>query len=130
MEGNLTREPSLSTTNKGTSVCSFSLASNRYYKADEELVHEVSYFDIEAWSKLGEICAENLHKGRGVRVVGHLKQDRWQDKEGNPHRKNKIVAEHVEFHPMKKKTETQDSTLANNDAKVDHPTEEKETAEA
>ena len=105
IEGNLTHDPNLVETPRGTSVCNFSVASNRFYKQDEELQKEVSFFDVEAWSRLAESCAEHLHKGRGVRVVGRLKQDRWQDKEGNSRSKVKIVAEHVEFKPEFKKTE-------------------------
>lgn len=100
IEGNLTRDPELKATPKGTPVCSFSVASNRFYKQDEEYQKEVSFFDVEAWAKLAESCAEYLEKGRGVRVVGRLKQDRWQDQEGNPRSKVKIVAEHVEFKPV------------------------------
>lgn len=102
MEGNLTRTPNLAHTGKGTSVCNFSIASNRFFKSDEETVQEVSYIDVEAWAKLGEICAEKLDKGRGVRVVGRLKQDRWEDHEGKLHSRHKIVAEHVEFQPQRK----------------------------
>jgi single-strand DNA-binding protein len=100
IEGNLTRDPALSQTPKGTPVCSFGVASNRYFKMDSELQQEVSFFEIEAWAKQAEACNEHLSKGRGVRVVGRLKQDRWQDQEGNPRSKVKIVAEHVEFKPQ------------------------------
>ena len=109
VEGNLTRDPELKTTPKGTSVCSFSVASNRFYKQDQEYQKEVSFFDVETWAKLAESCAEYLEKGRGVRVVGRLKQDRWQDQEGNPRSKVKIVAEHVEFKPVFSKKEEDES---------------------
>lgn len=102
LEGNLTRTPNLAHTGKGTSVCNFSIASNRFFKSDEETIQEVSYIDVEAWAKLGEICAEKLDKGRGVRVVGRIKQDRWEDDEGKLHSRHKIVAEHVEFQPQRK----------------------------
>ena len=97
IEGNLTRDPELGTTPKGTPVCKFSIASNRYYRSDEELQSEVSYFDVETWSRLAERCGEQLEKGRNVRVVGRLKQDKWNDKDGNPRSRVKIVAEHVEY---------------------------------
>ena len=97
IEGHLTRDPVSATTPKGTPVCNFSVATNRYYRADEEMQHEVSYFDVETWSRLAERCADQLEKGRGVRVVGRLKQDRWEDNDGNPRSRVKIVAEHVEF---------------------------------
>lgn len=65
----------------------------------------MSYFDVEAWSRLGSTCAQYLKKGRGVRVVGRLKQDRWIDPDGKPRAKVKIVAEHVEFKPQAAKRE-------------------------
>ena len=97
IEGNLTRDPVLSATPKGTPVCNFAVASNRYYRVDNEKQEEVSFFDVETWSKLAERCGDELQKGRGVRIVGRLKQDRWNDKDGNPRSKTKIVADHVEF---------------------------------
>ncbi len=100
IEGNLTRDPEFNHTPKGTSVCGFGVASNRFYKQDDEYQKEVSFFEVETWAKLAESCEEHLVKGRGVRVVGRLKQDRWQDQEGNPRSRVKIVAEHVEFKPV------------------------------
>lgn len=97
IEGNLTRDPVVAATPRGTPVCNFSVASNRYYKVEGEKQEEVSFFDVETWGKLAERCGDELHKGRGVRVVGRLKQDRWSDKEGNPRSRTKIVADHVEF---------------------------------
>ena len=108
VEGNLTKDPQLSRTPKGTPVCGFSLASNRYYKQENEFQKEVSFFDVEAWSRLAESCGEYLHRGRGVRVVGRLKQDRWQDAEGKPRSRTKIVAEHVEFKPEFKNKKTEE----------------------
>ncbi len=99
LEGNLVRDPENKTLPTGSQVCSFSMASDRFYKQNDELEKEVSYFDVEAWSRLGQSCSENLKKGRGVRVVGRLKQDRWTDTEGKTKSKVKIVAEHVEFKP-------------------------------
>jgi single-strand DNA-binding protein len=63
----------------------------------------VSYFDVTTWSRLAEVCGEYLKKGRGVRVVGRLKQDRWTSPEGQGRSKVSIVAEHVEFKPQMKK---------------------------
>ena len=105
VEGNLTRDPVLSATPKGTSVCTFSVASNRFYRQNEEQQREVSFFDVETWARLAEVCGEQLKKGRGVRVVGRLRQDRWTDGENRPHSRVKIVAEHVEFKPQFAKKE-------------------------
>ena len=108
VEGNLTRDPVLAATPKGTAVCNFSVASNRFYRSDDELQKEVSFFDVEVWSRLAERCGEELQKGRGVRVVGRLKQDRWQNKEGEPRSRIKIVAEHVEFRRLPQTGESEE----------------------
>ncbi|GHV32463.1 single-stranded DNA-binding protein 2 [Spirochaetia bacterium] len=99
IEGNLVRDPLFRFTPKGTPVCTFSIASNRFYKQDTGVAEEVSYFDVTTWTKLAESCSTLGHKGRGVKVVGRLKQDRWQDPEGKSHSKVMVVAEHVEFRP-------------------------------
>jgi single-strand DNA-binding protein len=99
IEGNLVRDPLFRLTAKGTPICTFSIASNRFYKGDGGPEKEVSYLDIESWGKLAESCRDLGYKGRGVRVVGRLKQDRWADADGKPHSKISIVAEHIEFRP-------------------------------
>ena len=103
IEGNLVRDPMFRSTPKGTPLCTFSLASNRYYKQDSQLEKEVSFFNVETWSKLAESCYNQGHKGRGVRVVGRLKQARWTDSDGKSQSRITIVAEHVEFRPEFKK---------------------------
>lgn len=103
IEGNLVKDPELSYTPKGTAVCKFTVACNRAFKQDDQLQKEVSFFDVSTWTRLAEVCGEYLKKGRGVRVVGRLKQDRWTDTDGKPHSRVLIVAEHVEFKPQIKK---------------------------
>jgi len=103
VEGNMVREPVYRTTPKGTPVCNFRLASNRFYIQDSGVEKEVSFFDIETWTKLAEACNSLGRKGRGVRVVGRLKEDRWTDNEGKHHSRIKIIADHVEFRPEFKK---------------------------
>lgn len=109
LEGNLVRDPESKTLSTGTQVTNFTVASDRFYKQNENLEKEVSYFDVEAWARLGLACAQNLKKGRGVRVVGRLKQDRWQDTEGKSRSRVLVVAEHVEFKPQKKEAPAEDA---------------------
>jgi single-strand DNA-binding protein len=99
IEGNLVRDPLLRSTQKGTQVCTFTLASNRFFKQDSGLEKEVGFFAVEAWAKLADHCCSQGRKGRGVRVVGRLKQDRWNGADGKAHSRVTIVAEHVEFRP-------------------------------
>jgi single-strand DNA-binding protein len=94
---------------KGSVVCSFTVASNRFYKMGESFQKEVSFIDVETWNGLAERCASELDKGRGVRVVGRLKQERWVDTEGQNRSKVKIVAEHVEFKPQFSKDGKEDT---------------------
>ena len=111
IEGNMVRDPLLRSTPRGASVCNFTIASNRYYKQDSNFEKEVGFFDVEAWGKLGDACGNLGKKGRGVRVVGRLRQDRWTGNDGRSHNKVAIVAEHVEYRPeFKKSTETDSET--------------------
>ncbi|MDR1586367.1 MAG: single-stranded DNA-binding protein [Treponema sp.] len=118
IEGNLVRDPLLRSTPKGTQVCTFSLASNRFFRQDSGLEREVNFFDVETWAKLAEQCYNLGRKGRGVRVVGRLKQDRWNDANGKSHSKVSIVAEHVEFRPEFKKNDINGKTAAFSNAVV------------
>jgi len=102
VEGNLVRDPEFKTTSRGTAICTFSIASNRWFKANDAMEKEVSYFDVETWTKLAESCSRQGKKGRGCRVVGRLKQDRWSGEDGKQRSRVVIVAEHVEFRPENK----------------------------
>ncbi|MGL1892964.1 MAG: single-stranded DNA-binding protein [Spirochaetaceae bacterium] len=97
LEGNLVKDPVERRTPQDTIICNFTIAFNRSYKKDDYYVKEVSYFNIEVWSTIAESCLKHLCKGRGFRVVGRLKQDRWVDEIENPHSRIKVVTEHVEF---------------------------------
>ncbi|MDR0410928.1 MAG: single-stranded DNA-binding protein [Treponema sp.] len=112
IEGNLVRDPQFKSTAKGTPLCTFSLASNRVYKQDSGTEKEVSFFNVETWAKLAENCYNLGRKGRGVRIVGRLKQDRWNGMDGKIHSKVTIVAEHVEFRPEFRRGDESDNTLA------------------
>lgn len=127
LEGNLTRDPELRYTAKGTAVCRLSIACNRSYKQADQRQEEVSFFDVTTWSRLAEICAEYLVKGRGVRVVGRLKQDRWEDDAGQRRSKVQVVAEHVEFKPQRRDEEAAEPEA---EAMVAEPQPELQPAQA
>ncbi|MDT4762313.1 single-stranded DNA-binding protein [Sphaerochaeta sp. PS] len=101
LEGNLVRDPEKVLVGSNGSVMGrFSIAVNRYYKnAKAEAVEEVMYIGVQVWGGLAEGCLNYLKKGRGVRVVGRLRQERWTDKDGDNREKILVVAEHVEFKP-------------------------------
>lgn len=97
--GNLTRDPELRYTPKGSAVAAFALAVNRSWKTETgEMKEEVSFIDVEAWGRQGEVIAQYMRKGRPLLVEGRLKQDTWEDK--NTHQKQsklKVVLEGFTF---------------------------------
>lgn len=98
IEGNVTREPDYKETPSGHKICNIPVAVNRFYKnAEGDGTSEVSYFTVETFGKMAEVCQEKCTKGRGIRVVGRLKQSRWETSEGKTASRVSIIAEHVEF---------------------------------
>ena len=85
IEGNLAQEPELTKTPSGMDVCNLPIAVNRFYKnSNGQQENEVSFFDVQGYGKLAEVLSQTK-KGQGIRVVGRLKQERWQDQEGKYH---------------------------------------------
>ena len=97
--GNLTRDPELRVTPKGTPICQFSLAINRQFKMESgESREEVIFVDIEAWGKQGETIAKYMTKGRPLYVEGRLRLDQWEDKNTKEKKsKMKDVLEQFQF---------------------------------
>jgi single-strand DNA-binding protein len=97
--GNLTRDPELRVTPKGTAICSFGLAVNRQFKDESGATRdETTFVDIEAWNKQGETIAKYLSKGKPLFVEGRLKLEQWDDKTtGQKRSKIKVVLEQFQF---------------------------------
>jgi single-strand DNA-binding protein len=97
--GNLTRDPELRVTPKGTPICQFSLAINRQFKMESgESREEVIFVDVEAWGKQGETIAKYVTKGRPLYVEGRLRLDQWEDKNTKEKKsKMKVVLEQFQF---------------------------------
>lgn len=97
--GNLTRDPELRVTPKGTAICQFGLAVNRQFKDESgQNRDETTFIDIEAWGKQGELVSKYLTKGSPAMVEGRLKLDQWEDKQsGQKRSKLKVVLDNVQF---------------------------------
>lgn len=97
--GNLTRDPELRVTPKGTPICQFGLAVNRQFKDDSgQTRDETTFVDIEAWGRQGETISKYCSKGRPLFVEGRLKLDTWDDKTtGQKRSKMRIVLENFQF---------------------------------
>jgi single-strand DNA-binding protein len=97
--GNLTRDPELRVTPKGTAIAQFGIAVNRKFKKEDGSDgEEVTFVDIEAWGKQGELVAKYLTKGSPAMIEGRLKFEQWEDKtSGKKMSKLKVVLDNVQF---------------------------------
>ena len=97
--GNLTRDPELRVTPKGTAICQFGIAVNRQFKDESGATRdETTFVDVEAWGKQGELVSKYLTKGSLAMVEGRLKLDQWEDKQsGQKRSKLKVVLDNVQF---------------------------------
>jgi single-strand DNA-binding protein len=97
--GNLTRDPEVRYTPKGSAVCDIGLAVNRVYTSDSgEKVEEVTFVDVVLWAKMAELAGKYLHKGRPVFIEGRLQMDSWEDKQtGQKRTRMRVVGEQMQF---------------------------------
>lgn len=97
--GNLTRDPEVRYTPKGSAVCDLGLAVNRNYTLDSgEKREEVTFVDVVLWARLAEIAGEYLKKGRPVFIEGRLQMDSWDDKQtGQKRTKIRVVGETMQL---------------------------------
>jgi single-strand DNA-binding protein len=97
--GNLTRDPEVRYTPKGTAVADLGLAVNRSYTAENgEKREEVTFVDVTFWGRTAEVAGEYLKKGRPVFVEGRLQLDSWDDKQsGQKRTKLKVIGENMQM---------------------------------
>ena len=106
LAGNLTRDPEMRDTPKGTAVCKFGVAINRKWKSDDGMKEEVTFIDVDAFGKQAEAIAQYLKKGRGIYIRGRLKLDEWEDKTTKQKRsKLGVVLESFQFTDSKQASE-------------------------
>ena len=105
--GNLTRDPELRYTPKGTAVCSFGLATNRSWMPTDatERREETEFHRIVAWNKLAELCSQLLTKGRKVYIEGRLQTRSWESPEGEKRQSTEIVSEDMVILDSRRQTE-------------------------
>lgn len=99
LAGNLTRDPELRYTPKGTAIARIGMAINRTWKTDTgESKEEVTFVDVDAFGRQAEVIAQYMKKGRPFLVEGRLKLNQWEDK--NTHQKQSkltVVLESFSF---------------------------------
>src|SRR6266436_4551058 len=97
--GNLTRDPELRYTPKGTAIAKIGLAVNRVWTNEAgEKKEEVTFVDIDMFGRTAENVAQYMRKGSPLLVEGRLRLDQWDDKQtGQKRSKLGVVAESVQF---------------------------------
>jgi single-strand DNA-binding protein len=97
--GNLTRDPDVRYTPKGTAVADIGLAVNRIIPSEDgERREEVTFIDVTLWGRQAEIAEQYLKKGRPVFIEGRLQLDSWDDKQtGQKRTKLKVVGESMQL---------------------------------
>ena len=99
--GNLTRDPELRHTPKGSAVADLGIAVNRKIQdGNGGWKDETTFVDVTVWGSSAENAHKYLSKGRGVFIEGRLQMDTWDDKAtGQKRSKLKVVADNVQFLP-------------------------------
>lgn len=97
--GNLTRDPEVRYTPKGTAIATIGLAVNRVWTTEGgEKKEEVTFVDVDVWGRQAETIGQYMSKGRPIFIEGRLKLDSWDDKEtGQKRSKMKVVCESFQF---------------------------------
>ena len=97
--GNLTRDPELKYTPKGSAVLELGMAINRSYTTDSgEKRDETTFVDITFWGKQAEVIKQYCTKGRPLYVEGRLQLDTWDDKQsGQKRSKLRVHGESFQF---------------------------------
>ncbi len=97
--GNLTRDPEVRYTPKGSAVCDLGIAVNRVYTTDSgEKREEATFVDVTLWGRTAEVAGEYLKKGRPVFIEGRLQLDSWDDKQtGQKRSKLKVIGEGMQL---------------------------------
>lgn len=94
--GNLTRDPELTETNSGTSVCRFSIAVNRnYITSDGE--RQTDFFNCTAWRGTADNVARYCKKGSKVAVFGSIQIRNYEDNQGQKRTAVDIIVQECEF---------------------------------
>ena len=97
--GNLTRDPEVKYTPKGSAVADLGMAINRSYTTDGgERREETTFVDVTLWGKTAELAGQYLSKGRPVYIEGRLQLDTWEDKQSGQKRSRlRVVGETMQF---------------------------------
>lgn len=98
--GRLTNNPQPKTLPSGSMVCSFGLATGRFFtdKAGQKK-QETEFHNMVLFGRLAEIASQYLTKGSLVFIEGRLRTRNWQDQSGNKKYRTEVIAERLQLGP-------------------------------
>lgn len=96
MVGRLTADADLRYTNSGFPVLTFSIASNRSVKKDDQWTEKASFFNAKMFGKRAESISRHLVKGSRIAISGYLNQESWEI-DGDKHYKIVIVVNDIQL---------------------------------
>lgn len=99
--GRLTADPETRYTQNNISVTRFTLAVNRQGK-QQEGQPTADFFDIVAWRSTSDFVGKYFKKGMQVLVEGVLRNNQWQDQQGNKRTRTEVHADSVYFADSKR----------------------------
>lgn len=120
--GNLTRDPDVRYSTKGSAICTFGMAVNRSWKSESgESKKEVTFLDLKAFGRQAEVISQYVKKGSSLLVEGRLKQEDWEDKQTHQKRsKLVVIVEQFQFGHK----DTQDPQKSAESPQSDAPTDD------
>lgn len=94
--GNLSKDPELTTTNGGVSVCRFTVAVQRRFQ-NSEGERDADFLNVTVWRAQAENCHKFLKKGSKCGIVGRLQTSSYEGQDGQKRYVTEVVADEVEF---------------------------------
>jgi len=100
--GNITKDIELRTTQGGSNVASFSIATNRTWKDKGGKKQEDTQFhNVVAWGKTAELIDQYMSKGSAIYIEGRLQTRSYETKDGQKRYVTEVVVENMQFGPKK-----------------------------
>ena len=94
--GNLPRDPEARTTNTGTNVTNFGVATNRSWNDQQgQRQEQTEFHNIVAFGRLAEVAAQYLVKGKKVYIEGRLQTREWEGQDGAKRQRTEIIMENM-----------------------------------
>lgn len=84
--GRVGGDPDVKYFESGSVVTKLTLAVNRRKRDSEP-----DWFPLEIWGKTAEVAANYVRKGKQIGIKGHLKIEKWQDKNSGETRTKAVV---------------------------------------